>query len=210
MPKLLHIESSPRKEHSKSTQVAHALVREVEKSRPDIQLETLDLWSAALPPFDGSMLSAKYAVINSKSFTPEESAAWQALTDIIEHFKSADAYLFSVPMWNFGLPYILKHYIDIIVQPGLTFSYSPNDGYKGLVTGKKAIAVYARGGAYGPGTGAEDYDLQTKALGGILGFIGITDVTPVFVEPTLAAPDQVEATLAKAKDVAISALRNLI
>ena len=47
----------------------------------------------------------------------------------------------------------MKHLIDVIVQPGLTFSFSPTEGYKGLVTGKKAAAVYARGGAYGPGTG---------------------------------------------------------
>src|SRR5258706_16456168 len=39
---------------------------------------------------------------------------------------------------------------------------------------KKAVAVYARGGAYDPGTGAEGYDLQSKTLGGILGFIGVT------------------------------------
>ena len=53
-------------------------------------------------------------------------------------------------MWNFGIPYILKHYIDLIVQPGLTFSFSPSEGYKGLVTGKPVTVVYARGGAYGP------------------------------------------------------------
>ena len=71
---------------------------------------------------------------------------------MIERFKSADWYLFSLPMWNFGVPYVLKHLIDVIVQPGLTFSFSPTEGYKGLVTGKKAVAVYARGGAYGSGS----------------------------------------------------------
>jgi len=112
--------------------------------------------------------------------------------------------LFSLPMWNFGVPYVLKHLIDVIVQPGLTFSFSPTEGYKGLVTGKKAVAVYARGGAYGPGTGAEAYDLQSKTLGGILGFIGITDVTSIFVESTLAAPADLEATVKKAKELAVS------
>ena len=93
---------------------------------------------------------------------------------------------------------------DVIIQPGLTFSFSPSEGYKGLVTGKKAIAVYARGGAYGPGTGAEGYDLQSKTLGGILGFIGVTDVTSIFVEPTIAAPAEIEATIMKAKELAVS------
>jgi FMN-dependent NADH-azoreductase len=101
----------------------------------------------------------------------------------------------------------LKQYVDVSVQPELTFSCSPRSGYSGLVTGKKAAAVYARGGAYGPGTGAEDYDLQSKALTGILGFIGITDLTNIFVEPTLAAPGDVETTIAKAKELAAGAAK---
>jgi len=97
----------------------------------------------------------------------------------------------------------LKHFIDVIVQPGLTFSFSPTEGYRGLVTEKKAAAVYARGGAYGPGTGVEGYDLQSKYLSTILSFIGVTDLTNIFVEPTLAAaPGELEAMVAKAKEVA--------
>ena len=145
----------------------------------------MDLWSTELPAFDGDTVEAKYAILNGQPHTPEQAAGWARVTAVIERFKAADSYLFSLPMWNFGVPYVLKHLIDVIVQPGLTFSYSPTEGYKGLVTGKKAVVVYARGGAYGPGTGAEGYDLQSKSLGGILGFIGLTDVTSIFVEPTM-------------------------
>lgn len=53
--------------------------------------------------------------------------------------------------------------------------------------------VYARGGAYGPGSGAEAYDLQTKTVRQLLGFIGVTDVEDILVEPTLAPPDVVES-----------------
>ena len=62
-------------------------------------------------------------------------------------FKSADKYLVSLPMWNFSIPYKLKQYIDLLVHRGLTFSFTPEGGYKGLVTGKPLVAVYARGGA---------------------------------------------------------------
>jgi FMN-dependent NADH-azoreductase len=107
-------------------------------------------------------------------------------------------------MWNFGVPYVLKHLIDVLVQPGLTFSFSPDQGYKGLLTGKKAVVIYARGGNYSTGSGMEGYDLQSKTLGGVLGFIGVTDVVNIFVEPTLGAPGDVDATVAKAKELAIS------
>jgi FMN-dependent NADH-azoreductase len=204
MSKLLYIEASPRKSRSKSIEVAQVFLSKLQSAHPSVEVDKLDLWSAELPDFDGDTVEAKYAILHGQQHTPDQAKAWQRVETVIGQFKSADWYLFSLPMWNFGVPYVLKHWIDVIVQPGLTFSYSPEKGYQGLVTNKKAVVVYCRGGAYGPGTGAEGYDLQSKTLGGILGFVGITDVTNIFIEPTLAAPQEVEATVAKAKELATS------
>src|SRR5271157_827981 len=205
MSKLLYIEASPRKSRSKSIEVAHVFLSTLQNSHSSVELDKLDLWSTELPPFDGDTVEAKYAILHGQPHTPEQAKAWKRVTEVIERFKLADSYLFSLPMWNFGIPYILNHFIDVIVQPGLTFSFTPEEGYKGLVTGKKAAIVYARGGAYGPGTGAEGYDLQSKTLAGILGFIGITDQSSIFVEPTIGAPADVDAIVAKAKDAAVAA-----
>ena len=207
MAKLLYIEASPRKSRSKSIEVAKTFLDALRSAHPALEVDTLDLWSTELPRFDGSVVEAKYAILHGQPHTTEQAQAWRHVEDVIARFKAPDWYLFSLPMWNFGLPYVWKHFIGVIVQPGLTFSYSPSEGYSGLVTGKKAAAVYARGGAYGPGTGAGDYDLQSKALIGILGFIGITDLTNIFVEPTLAAPGDVETTVAKAKKLAAGAAK---
>jgi FMN-dependent NADH-azoreductase len=209
MSKLLYIEASPRKSRSKSIEVSQAFLSALQEAQPTVEIDKLDLWATELPAFDGDTVEAKYALLSGQEHTPDQLKAWKRVETVIERFKSADWYLFSLPMWNFGIPYVLKHLIDVIVQPGLTFSFSPTEGYKGLVTDKKGVIVYARGGAYGPGTGAEGYDLQTKTLSGILGFIGITDVTNIIVEPTLAAPADVEKTVAKAKEVAISAAKAL-
>jgi FMN-dependent NADH-azoreductase len=95
----------------------------------------------------------------------------------------------------------LKDYLDVIVQPGLTFSFSPQTGYTGLVTGRPAVLVLARGGAYGSGTGAEAYDHQAGYLRTVFGFMGFTDIRTVLVEPTLhRGPEGAEAALAKAVD----------
>jgi FMN-dependent NADH-azoreductase len=208
MAKLLYIEASPRKDRSKSTRVAQTFLAAYQKSRPDDSIQTLDLWATNLPRFDGATIEAKYAIIQGQPHTPEQAQAWKAVVGVIEQFKSADKYLFSLPMWNFGVPYIFKHFIDVLVQPGLTFSFDPQSGYQGLVTGKKAVVVYARGGAYGPGSGAEAYDLQSKTLGGILGFIGLTDLVNIFVEPTLGPQEAVGAVLAKAEDLAVSTAKS--
>ena len=118
---------------------------------PGDTVETLDLWHADLPEFDGPAIEAKYAILHGQKFSAAQEQAWNAVTKIADHFKSADKYVISLPMWNFGIPYKLKQFIDVIVQPGLAFSFSPETGYKGLITGKPVVVVYARGGAYGPG-----------------------------------------------------------
>jgi FMN-dependent NADH-azoreductase len=197
MAKLLYIESSPRKERAASIAVARRFLDVYRTRNPQDTIESLDLWAMKLPHVNGTTLDAKYAILHGQPHTPQQANAWKAVVTVAEQFKSADKYLFSVPMWNFSIPYVLKHYIDVLVQPGLTFTYSASEGYKGLVTGKPAVAVYSRGGAYGPGTGAEAYDKQTDYLRHVLGFIGLTDLKQILVEPTLAGPE--------AKDQAVAA-----
>ncbi len=198
MSKLIFIEGSPRADRSRSSTVANAFLDTYRQAHPDDQIETHNLWSVSLPSFDGDMLDAKYAVLSGQIHTKTQAAAWKTISGMAAAFAAADKYLISVPMWNFSIPYKIKHFFDIIIQPGITFSFSPEDGYKGLVTGKKAVVIYARGGAYGEGTGAEAYDLQTKTLGALLGFIGITDQRNILVEPTLDTPDAVATTVEQA------------
>jgi FMN-dependent NADH-azoreductase len=197
MSKLLYIESSPRKERSKSIAVAKAFLDEYQANHPDDEIVTLDLWDTKLPEFDGFTIDAKYQVLHGQDFTDEQQQAWQTVVDICDEFKSADKYVISLPMWNFGIPYKLKHYIDVIAQPGQTFSFDPATGYSGLVTGKPVTVIYARGGAYGSEQ-AKGMDLQKGYMDLLLGFIGFTDVNSILVEPTLGIPEDVAAMEAKA------------
>lgn len=187
MAKLLYIEASPRKTRSTSIAVAQSFLEVYGKANPADTVDVLDLWKEKLPSFDGFTIDAKYAVMHGQTHTPEQRAAWAAVEETVVRFKSADKYVLSVPMWNFGIPYVLKHYIDIIVQPTLTFSFSPTEGYKGLVTAKPVAVIYARGGAYGSGTGGEGFDLQTKYMELFLHFIGFTSITTILAEPTLVS-----------------------
>ena len=207
MAKLLYIESSPRKDRSASIAVAQKFLAAYRAAHPDDTIETLDLWKLDLPRFDGADQEAKYAVLHGQSFTPEQKKSWDAVVKVADHFKSGDKYVISLPMWNFGIPYLLKHYIDVLVQPGLTFSFSPATGYSGLVTGKPAAVIYARGGAYGAGTGAEGYDQQTKYMQQVLGFIGFTEVKTILVEPTLAGPNAKDEAVARAGAEAVQIAR---
>lgn len=208
MAKLLYIESSPRKSRSKSIEVATAFLEAYKATNPDDTVETIDLWQVKLPEFDGYTIDAKYQVLHGQDHDEDQAKAWQAVVDVCEQFKSADKYLFSVPMWNFGIPYKLKHFIDVLAQPGQTFSFDPATGYSGLVTDKPVAVVYARGGAYSADE-AKGMDMQQGYLELLLGFIGFTDVNNILIEPTLAAPDDVASTVEAAKGVAREIARTL-
>jgi len=188
MAKLLHIQASPRIGRSASIAVAEHFLDAYRAAHPDVTIETLDLRQADLPEFDGATIDAGYAVNHGQTLTPGQLAAWQAVVHIADHFKSADKYLFSVPMWNFSIPYKLKHFIDVLVHRGLTFAFTPETGFQGLVTGKPAVTIYARGQVHDAGSGAENSDFQSTYLRQILRFIGFTDIREIFVEPTAGGP----------------------
>ena len=206
MNRLLYIQASPRIGRSHSILVADAFIESYEESNPADEVITVNVFRKDLPPFDGLAVQAKYTILHGKERTEEELAAWKAVEAVIEEFTAADKYVMAVPMWNFGIPYRLKQYVDVLVQPGYTFSYTPEEGYKGLVTGKPIFVAYSRGGQYPPGSPSEAFDLQKRYLELILGFIGFSDIRSVVVEPTLEAGPEV----AKSKrDGAIAQARQM-
>ncbi len=204
MPKLLHIKASPRSGESFSAQVAGAFLETFTARYRDYSVETLDLFAADLPAFEAPHAAAKYRVLAGEQPADDDAEAWRAVLGVIDHFKSADFVVVSSPMWNFSIPYRLKQYIDIIVQPGLTFSYDPAEGYAGLVTGRPAVLILARGSSYCGETAG--YDLQRPYLEAIFQFIGFDDVRTLLVEPTMTpakkAAEIVAAAEAKAAELA--------
>jgi FMN-dependent NADH-azoreductase len=202
MSTLLYIESSPRKDRSESIAVAREFLDAYAASHGSDSIETIDLWGLALPEFDGYTINAKYKILHGDEHDASEAKAWTTVVDLFQQFNRADKYLFSLPMWNFGLPYKLKHYLDVIIQPGLAFSFSPSEGYHGLVTGKPAVVVYARGGEYQGSAEAAAMDFQKPYFEMLLQFMGFTTIRPIVVEPTLGAPDIAEQARLGAKDLA--------
>jgi FMN-dependent NADH-azoreductase len=207
MAKLLHIVASPRTD-SYSTRVAKAFLDVYRREQPEDQVEVLDLFEADIPPFLAPQAKAKYAVTTGQAPRDEAEAAWLGVIQTINHFKGFDKYVLSSPMWNFSIPYRLKQYIDVIVQPSLTFGFSPDTGYVGLVTGKPLMLILARGGVYQPGNPSETFDFQESYLRATFGFIGFSDIRAVRIQGTLRnKPEQVEADLraaiAEATDAAM-------
>jgi len=209
MSRLLYIQASPRGKRSHCIAVADAFVEAYRQKNPNDEIVFINVFGASIPKFDGPAVQAKYTIMHGQSHSKEELQVWKDVEKVIEQFVGADKYVLAVPMWNFSIPYRLKQYIDLLVQPGYTFGYSEEKGYEGLVVGKPLLAVYARGGEYSAGGKAEAFDLQRKYIELIFGFIGFKDIRSIVVEPTLqGGPDVAEArrqeAINKAGEIAVT------
>jgi len=198
MKRLLHINASPRGGRSRSGMISAQLLAGLNAANPALTIETIDLFDADLPPFDAQAIEGRYGLLMGTPVPAEQAAAWARLRAIADHFLSFDAWLLSVPMWNFGLPYRLKHYIDLITHPGMTFRNDAAGQVEGLAAGRTAIIVAASAMPFGSMPAIDGLDFQLSYLNAWLGFIGVTDIHAVRVAGTFGPEAAVEAAMAKA------------
>jgi len=201
MTKLLYIKASPRPD-SKSAAIADAYLTALQSRDAGISVDRLDLWAEHLPEFDGTKAAAKMSVVTGQTQDNSQKAAWDEISAIAARFISADHYLFAVPMWNGGIPYRLKHYIDIVHQPGITFGLDRSKGYFGRLAGKKATLALTSG-AYSPSAPSPAFgvDHHSTYLASWLKQAGVVDVEEILFQPTVITADP-EGDLAKAIAVA--------
>lgn len=190
MTKLLYIQASPRGAESKSGQVAHAYLAALHQTNPALEVDTLSVWDIDLPVFDGNKVAAKINVITGQDHNGVQKTAWDQITEIANRFIAADRYLFAVPMWNSGIPYRLKHYIDMIHQPGLLWGLKPETGYFGLLENKHATLVLTSG-AYSASAPKPAFglDLHATYMQAWLNQAGVTAIDEIRFQPTLLTAD---------------------
>ena len=191
MSTLLKINASLFSNQGQSSQLADRFVAAWQAHHAGTTVVTRDLAADPVPHLDG----ARFMSFLTK---PEERSAEQqavvAYSDaLIAELREADIVVIGLPMYNFGIPSTLKAYFDHIARAGVTFQYTA-EGPKGLLTGKKAYILAARGGRYA-GT---PKDSQTTYVRDFLGFIGITDVEFVYAEGLNMGDDSKNSALADA------------
>lgn len=202
MRTLLYVSASPRGAASESQALAEAFLDSYRAANPDVVVDHVDLFDGSLPQFGRLAAAAKMAVFGGGRPTPEQAGEWDAARAVFDRFAAADAYLFAVPMWNSGVPYVLKHWIDVITQPGWVFSFTPTDGYTAIIHGKKAAVVYTSG-VYAPGAPlAFGVDFHAVFFNDWLRFVGIDDVTEVRWQPTVLTASREEDRAAAIKRAA--------
>ncbi len=199
MSRLLHIEASPGGPRSRSGQLAARLTNALQSRFPKLELDRLNVWREELPTLDGDLIAAKYARLAGATLASHEAQAWASVEAMVRRLDDAERIVISSPLWNFSIPYRLKQYIDLVTQPGLTFSFDPKTGYRPLLGTRPVDIILASAGDYrfGPSWGRPD--LATPYLREALAFIGLRDVRVIPVGPTVGEPADVSAAIARAE-----------
>lgn len=198
MTTLLHVNASPRGQHSDSLKIATIFLDAFREHHPDATIDTLELFDGSLPPFGRPAAEAKIAHLTGRPTTAEEDAEWAGARKAFDRFAAADLYLFNIPMWNNGIPYVLKQWIDTISQPGWAFGVDDN-GYIPLIAGKKAAIVYTSG-TFAPDRGPSfGRDFQSTYFEDWLNLIGITHISETRLQPTILSPTFADQFAASAR-----------
>src|ERR1700729_4060640 len=115
---LLHVDSSPLYERSISRQLSGAFVERWKSNHPGATVIERDLNATSLPPISAEWVGAVYTPEQTR--TPQQKKLLSLSDSLLAELEQADEYVIGVPMHNFGVPSVLKLWIDQIARVGRT------------------------------------------------------------------------------------------
>lgn len=189
MKTILQLNASILSDNGQSSRLANEFAAALRK---DGKLIVRDLASDPVPHLDAERFSAFTTAKEKRTAQQEQVVAYS--DKLIGELKEADVIVLGLPMYNFGVPSMLKAYFDHVARAGVTFNYTAT-GPVGLLTGKKVYVFAARGGMYA-GT---PRDTQTAYVRDFFAFLGITDIEFVYAEGLAISETSRNAALAKAR-----------
>jgi len=192
MSRVLVIESSARQQGSVSRELTQQFIAKWQAEHPADQIQVRDLAAEPVPHLDATLLGGW--MTPSEQQSEAEKAALARSNQLTDELLAADVLVLAAPMYNFAIPSTLKAWLDHVLRAGVTFKYTET-GPQGLLTGKRAFVLTARGGIYA-GSGL---DHQEPYLRQALAFIGIHDVQFIHAEGLNLGGEFSEKGLAQAR-----------
>lgn len=186
MPTLLQIHSSPLPT-SVSRELTAEFARAWSAAHPGGHVITRDLNAAPPPPIDAEWIGSAYTAPSDRTAAQDQAIALSE--ELIGELERAGEVVIGVPMHNFGVPAVLKLWVDQVARRGRTFEYGAG-GPRGLLGGKKVTVIVATGGVYSAGSPVASWNHAEPYLRTVFHFLGITDIEFIAAEGTskLASP----------------------
>jgi FMN-dependent NADH-azoreductase len=192
---LLHIDSSVLGENSASRALSAEIVERQRALHPGLKVTHRDLAADAALHLSQAHLAAWQGGPVADALL---GADIKKGGGYLEELMAADILVIGAPMYNFSIPSQLKAWIDRVVVAGKTFRYGAN-GAEGLLSNKKVFIASSRGNVYAPGSPAAALEHHENYLLGVLGFIGLSDVTVVRAEGLAFGPEARAAAMSNAR-----------
>lgn len=200
MSSILYIKANAKPAgQSRTFRISDHFIEAYRQIHPQDKIITLDLYQEGI-----GLLSADD--INTVFGPKTEESRNHPVLKYAYQFKDADKYVIAEPMWNLGIPAVLKAYIDYVCVSGITFKYT-EEGPVGLCSGKKAINIVTRGGEYSTEPGSS-YEMGDRYLRTIFGFFGIGDFTTISANGLDIVGSDVEQIVAGAIKEADTAVKS--
>jgi len=190
---LFRLDASIRVEGSHSRAIADIVEQEWRNAHPS---ESVIRRHVGVDPIPATAwATAVFAGRTSEeSRTDEQQAALALAATLTDELIAADALLFAVPLYNFGVSQHFKTWVDMVItDPRMAAGAQP------ILAGKPAVLVTVRGGNYRPGTPREGWDHATGWMRRILADVWHLDLKVVQAEFTLVG---VNPALDQFKDLA--------
>jgi FMN-dependent NADH-azoreductase len=182
---LLYVKANPKADDTSRTfRISEKFIGFYKQNNPGDQIITLDLYKENISFLDKKQVAAHAAAQDDENI----------MIKYAKQFAAADKYVFAAPLWNLGIPAILKAYIDYVTVKNITFKYTEK-GAAGLLTGKKALFITARGGFYSAPPMSE-FENGARYIRAILSFFGIPDSFLIAAEGLDVAGQDTEKIIA--------------
>ena len=111
--KILHLTA----QHSDQSAVSSASKDLLSKLNFPHECTERNLWKQPLPTYNLDHVTSKFNLVRNPDSAKDQSV-FEPVSALTEELNKQDILLLSTPMWNLTVPYMVKHYIDIVVQPG--------------------------------------------------------------------------------------------
>ncbi|XP_028395142.1 uncharacterized protein LOC114519241 [Dendronephthya gigantea] len=179
--KVLYLNSSGSDNRSYTGQTAREFLAKYTQIYPEHLIEEINLWDENLLSFGLSHVESKMRIASGQNL-PEDKLKLLVVKEMTSQLLAANKVIISCPMWNYSIPYVLKQYIDCVVQSDLTF-YDTANGPEGLVTGRPLLLITSSSSDFS-NEPMKSLDFQVPYLKAIFGFIGFRDFYHIYIGNT--------------------------
>ncbi|OQP40019.1 hypothetical protein A4H97_17535 [Niastella yeongjuensis] len=174
--KILSVQSSAGMERSLTRKLSADFLDLLKLGLQQVEIEELDLVKCP-PPFVTSEWIA--GAFSKKELTELQRKALARSDEFIGQIEAADLIIIGTPMYNYGMPAVLKAWFDQIARISKTFSFDLSRGdfpIEPVLSGKKLLVFTASGEfEFQKGGIRESINHLVPHIKSLTHFLGVTD-----------------------------------